>query len=184
MSATAGLERELKFACSELNALREKLVDAGAERVAPSSLEDNLVFDRAEELGGSRRLLRLRRDGSGARLTYKGPASFEDGVKVREERETEVTDADAVERILEALGYEVVRRYQKQREEWTVGGVVVALDHTPIGDYAEFEGDGADKLARRFGFEVESAERLNYLELYAEHKKANPSAPDDMVFVS
>lgn len=182
MGDETGLERELKFHCSDLNALREKLVGAEAERVAPSSLEDNLIFDRGLELLESGRILRLRRDGSGARLTFKGPATYERGVKVREERETRVAEAEAVEQILTSLGYSVVWRYQKHREEWAVGGVLVALDHTPIGDFTEFEGDGAQKLAGRFGFPVDEAERRNYLELYADHRKANAAAPDDMVF--
>lgn len=183
MGENTGFERELKFHCPDLNALRDKLAGAAAERVAPRSLEDNLIFDRDLELSRSGRILRLRRDGSGARLTYKGPASYDSGVKVREERETRVADAETVERILVSLGYEVVRRYQKRREEWAVGGVVVALDHTPIGDFTEFEGDGAEKLARRFGFEKEDAEVRNYLELYANYRKDNPTAPEDMVFV-
>ncbi|MDH3743896.1 MAG: class IV adenylate cyclase [Acidobacteriota bacterium] len=183
MDDKTGLERELKFHCPDLNTLRERLVGADAERVAPSSLEDNLIFDRGLELVESGRILRLRRDGSGARLTYKGPATYEGGVKVRKEQETRVADAEAVEQILTSLGYEVTGRYQKHREEWAVGGVLVALDHTPIGDFTEFEGDGAETLAARFGFPAEGAERRNYLELYADHRKDNPAAPEDMVFV-
>jgi len=179
-----GLERELKFACSELNELRERLVAMGAERIAAPSLEDNAVFDREDELRENGRLLRLRRDGQGARLTYKGPARSDKGVKIREERETRVDDADAVDRILTNLGYAVVYRYQKRREEWRVGGVAIALDHTPIGDFVEFEGERAEKLAERFDFQPEVAERRNYIQLYREYRRQNPSAPENMIFSS
>ncbi len=124
----------------------------------------------------------MRSDAHGARLTFKGPARFEEGVKVRVEHETRVEEVDAARRILESLGYRVERRYQKYREEWQLGGVRVALDHTPIGDFVEFEGEGAERLARRFGFEPASAEPRNYLQLYTDYRGRHPDAPADMIF--
>ena len=175
-------ERELKFPCADLDAVRSRLVELEAERVSASAREDNLVFDRDGELEKSQKLLRLRTDRNGSRLTFKGPAHFEGSVKVRREDETPVEDPKVIRRILENLGYEVVRRYQKFREEWRLGGIVAALDHTPIGDFAEFEGEGAERLARRCGFELEQAERRNYLRLYSDYRREHPESPDDMVF--
>lgn len=182
MSGEERVEREVKFRCSDLNSLRERLQSAEAERVSAAALEDNLIFDRAGELQQRGCLLRLRFDVNGARLTYKGPASFEEGVKVREERETAVEDADELRAVLENLGYEAVHRYQKYREEWRVGGVIACLDRTPIGDFVEFEGDAAAKLAQRFGFDPEAAERRSYIGLYQDHRRSNPSAPEEMIF--
>ena len=182
MAEEKGVERELKFSCPDQSSLREKLVSAEADRVSASAREDNLVFDRNGEIRDKRCMLRLRRDANGARLTFKGPPHFESGTKIREERETGVQDPDAVERILEHLGYSVVYRYQKDREEWLVGGVKICLDRTPIGDFTEFEGEGAARLAERFGFPPEEAEPRNYLELYSDYRKENPDAPEDMVF--
>jgi len=175
-------ERELKFSCPSLEDLREQLREMDAERLAAANSEDNWIYDREDELRKSRRLLRLRIDRQGARLTFKGPPRFEDEVKVRVEHETEVDDADQIHSILESLGYRVFRRYQKKREEWHLGGVTVALDHTPIGDFVEFEGDGAGAVARRFGFELDQSERLSYVELYESYREKNPDAPPDMVF--
>ncbi len=182
MSGEGPLERELKFPCPDLDGLRERLRSLEAERLAPASFEDNLVLDRHGSLGAAGCLLRLRSDGSGARLTYKGPATFDGGVKERVEHEIRADDAEALREILESVGFEVVDRYQKYREEWRLGGVVVALDHTPIGDFAEFEGAAAAKLARRCGFESEAAERRNYLELYRDFRSGHPDAPAEMVF--
>ena len=182
MSNDSGIERELKFSYQGLSSLRERLVAAEAERAGPAALEDNLVFDREGELEKQGLLLRLRRDSRGARLTYKGIASFEGGVKSREERETGVDDPEATERLLERLGYRVVQRYQKYREEWQLGGVTICLDHTPIGDFVEFEGDDAARLARRFGLEAETAEERNYLALYRDYRVEHPEAPENMVF--
>lgn len=182
MTEETGVERELKFHCPDLSSLREKLAEAEADRVSASSREDNLVFDRDGEIQGRGCVLRLRHDAKGARLTFKGPPHFDSDTKVREERETQIDDFDAMSRILEHLGFSVTTRYQKDREEWLVGGVTVCLDRTPIGDFAEFEGEGAERLAERFGFPPEEAERRNYLELYADYRKENPEAPEDMVF--
>ena len=175
-------EWELKFACPSLEDLREQLREMDAERLAAANAEDNWIYDRNHELKDSKRLLRLRIDRQGARLTFKGVPRFENEVKVRVEHETEVEDAEQIHSILDNLGFEVIRRYQKKREEWHLGGVTVALDHTPIGDFVEFEGDGAGAVARRFGFALDQSERLSYIELYESYRQKNPDAPPDMVF--
>ena len=176
-------ERELKFARVELPPLRERLLDLQAERVAPAAFEDNWIFDRGKgELQREGAVLRLRVDGHGALLTLKGPAIWEKNLKVRNELETRLDNAEVMQQILERLGFRVRRRYQKMREEWRLGAVVICLDHTPIGDFAEFEGQGADKLAKRCGLDPDDAEPRSYLELYEDHVKDHPEAPPDMVF--
>jgi len=179
---SSGLERELKFAGVDLEDLREKLLRLEAESDGPPALEDNWIFDRGGELQKSRSVLRLRYDRRGTRLTFKGPPKFEGSVKIRSEHETKVEDAPELRRILAALGYEPVRRYQKYREEWRLGSLTIALDHTPIGDFLEIEGEGCETIARRLGLENESAERRNYLRLYEDHLKEHPDATPDMIF--
>lgn len=182
MRSKNNLEREIKFPGVELEKLRERLIELEAERVGPTAFEDNLILDRSDELLSSGRILRLRTDGGRARLTFKGPMRLEGNVKVREEREVEVESAEEARALFENLGYNVVRRYQKMREEWHLGGVTIALDHTPIGDFAEFEGDGAETVAKRCGFDSEKAERRSYLRLYEDYLKNHPDAPPEMVF--
>lgn len=176
------LERELKFAEVEHDRLRDRLIEMEAERVWSSALEENWLFDQGGKLEKGDRLLRLRRDTRGAWLTYKGPAKLEGRVKVRLEHETEVGDADETRALLESLGYEVTRRYEKKRELWRVGGVTVALDRTPIGDFAELEGEAAEALSKRLGLDPDRAERRNYLRLYQDYREDNPDAPPDMTF--
>jgi adenylate cyclase class 2 len=177
-------ERELKFAQAELPHLRERLVELEAERVAPSAFEDNWIFDRGGELHRQGMVLRLRIDGHGAQLTMKGPAEMQETLKVRSELQTRVDDAQQMQTILELLGYRIARRYQKMREEWRLGAITICLDHTPIGDFVEFEGPDAEKLARRFGLQPDTAEVRTYLQLYEDYAKTNPGAPPDMVFQS
>src|SRR5918999_552658 len=169
MRSKNNLERELKFRGAELDKLRDRLLELEAERVGPGAFEDNWILDRGDELLSSGRILRLRTDGARARLTFKGPMRLDGNVKVREEREVGLENAEEARALLENLGFETVRRYQKVREEWQLGGVTIALDHTPIGDFAEFEGDGAETVAKRCGFDPQKAERRSYLRLYEDH---------------
>jgi adenylate cyclase class 2 len=182
MRSKDSLEREIKFRNVELDKLRERLLELEAERVGPGAFEDNWILDRGNELLSSGRILRLRTEGARARLTLKGPSRLEGNIKVREEREVGIEDAEEARALLESLGYEVVRRYQKVREEWQLGGVTIALDHTPIGDFAEFEGDGAETVAKRCGFDSQKAERRSYLRLYEDYLKRNPDSPPEMMF--
>jgi len=175
-------ERELKFRCDDLSQLRERLIEAEAERVSASVKETNWVLDRDGELRSRGEVLRVRAQGNRASFTYKGPARFEDGTKIRREREVELDDHEGVLAIFRALGYEVSRRYEKYRETWRLGGVLICLDHTPIGDFVEFEGAQADQVAKRFRFSRADAETANYLELYGVFRREHPEAPEDMVF--
>jgi adenylate cyclase, class 2 len=182
MRSKDNFEREIKFPGVELDKVRERLIELEAERTGPAGFEDNWILDRGDELLASGKILRLRTDAGRAWLTLKGPMQFEGNVKVRLEREVSIADADEARALLEGLGYQVVRRYQKMREEWRLGGVTIALDHTPIGDFAEFEGDGAETVAKRCGFDPGKAEKRSYLRLYDDHLKKHPDAPPEMVF--
>ena len=113
--------------------------------------------------------MRLRRAAGRTILTYKGPARFQDGVKTREEREVDVSDAAEEEAILTGLGLERRFRYEKRREEWDCDGCVVALDETPIGTFVEVEGDpiGIRRLVAQLALDPSEAIPYSYAELYA-----------------
>lgn len=177
-----GAERELKFPVENHSDLRSRLIELEAERTSKSQFEDNWIFDRDGDLFRQGCLLRLRFDGSsGAVMTFKGPPTFEGPVKIRLEHETRVEEPEAIQGILEQLGYRVATRYQKRREKWRVGGITVCLDTTPMGDFVEFEGDGAQKLSERCGFAAEQAERRTYLDLYSDYRREHPEAPEEML---
>ena len=53
---------------------------------------------------------------------------------------------------------------------------------TPIGDFVEFEGDKAEAVAKRCGFDPATAVRKSYLMLYEDYVAEHPGAPPDMVF--
>lgn len=175
----------MKVPVSALDPLRTALAELAAQRVEPATFEDNLILDDANgTLAAAGCLLRLRRWGAVATLTYKGPATFADGVKHRQELETGVADLEATLAILATLGFSPVRRYQKRREVWQAGSVQVALDETPIGCFVELEGDEAAlrDLARSLGLDPARAARGTYLDLWNEWRAHHPEAGPDMVF--
>jgi adenylate cyclase, class 2 len=155
VSTDKRLEIEVKIRIAARLLCREKLLALGAELSQPRILERNLVFDtpgRALKEQGV--LLRLRRAGERSILTMKSPTGRASAYKIREETETLVSDFSAMEKILSGIGFLPVFIYEKFRETFSLGGVLIMLDETPIGDFIEIEGDpGAiDDMASRLGF--------------------------------
>ena len=178
-------EIEVKIPVASLSAAREKLRETGASLRAPAHDESNVLYDDADRrLSGSGRTIRVRRAAGRVILTYKGAARFQDGARVREEREIEVSSAEETQAILAALGLAPRFRYDKRREEWDCEGTVVALDETPIGLFIEVEGDPAAirRVVTRLGLEAGDSIPYSYAELYARRRKEDPALPPDMVF--
>lgn len=178
-------EIEVKIPVSDLAPVRRKLEAAGAGLRASEHAESNVLFDDPErKLSGSGRTVRLRKAAGRAILTYKGAAKFQAGAKVREERETEVSDAVEAEAILAGLGLTPRFRYDKRREEWDCEGSVVALDTTPIGLFVEVEGDPSTirRVVALLGLDPSDSIPYSYAELYARRRKEDPALPPDMVF--
>ena len=133
-------ELEVKYMLADLPALEERLQALGARQVAARTHEINLRFDTSDgALDKGLQVLRLRRD-QAVRLTYKGPATSQQGVRVRTEIEFTVGDFDKAQRFLEALGYQVALMYEKYRTTYTLSGVEILLDELPYGDFVEIEG--------------------------------------------
>ena len=135
-------ETEVKLPAPDLEGLRQALIRLGARRTRERHLEDNVLFDdEAGSLARCGAVLRLRRTPGKSVLTYKGPRRIEEGIKVREERQSLVDEPDEVHAIFTTIGYRPIFRYQKYRETWSLRGQEVVLDETPVGTYVEIEGD-------------------------------------------
>ena len=178
-------EVEVKLPCADLDSIRKALAERGGKPVAERHEEVNDLFDDAERrLSAKGTALRLRRASGRVLLTYKGPARFISGVKVREERETEVADAEAIRAILAGLGLAPTFRYEKRREEWLFEGCAVALDETPIGRFVEVEGEptAIRRAVAALGLDFSEAIPYSYARLYLDRRSKDPSLPPDMVF--
>jgi len=167
------IETEIKLRIGDMAELRRRLESLGGRLLAPRHFEDNYVLDFAD---GSLRawgfLIRLRNAGGNWVLTYKGAALPEGPFKSREELETGIAEGPTALEILGRLGMRVWFRYQKYREEWRIGSgteaVVVSLDETPVGSFAELEGagDAIRRLAGTLGYRETDFIRDSYYTLY------------------
>lgn len=139
-------ELEVKYIVSDLNGIRQNLEQLNARLVQERVLEVNLRFDTEENLLARQfRVLRLRYD-TIARLTYKGPASDQDGIRLRKEIEFEVSDFSAARSFLEALDYRVAMIYEKYRQAYTIHEVEISLDELPYGTFVELEGPNTGRI--------------------------------------
>ena len=111
--------------------------------------------------------------------------------KVRDEIEVEVGECGNLTRIFEGLGMSGWFRYEKYRttfrlpasKVWATG-LLIELDETPIGTFAELEGPPAaiDRVAEELGYSKHDYVLKNYLWLYMEDCRRKGVQPSHMVF--
>jgi adenylate cyclase class 2 len=185
-------ETEIKLrwngSASEAQTLIER---QGYRPTSPRTIEIDQLFDRAGgELQKSGLVLRLRRSGDHATVTYKGPAA-QSIYKSREEIEFDVSDTNAFEAVLDRLGYQPGFRYEKYRTKFSEPVSdpeqqpgLVTIDETPVGIFLELEGpaDWIDRTAHRLGFARTEYLTESYASLYRLHRAQHPNAPANMTF--
>jgi len=181
------IECEIKIPVDTVEPIRQRLQQDGWRLHRALHREVNVLFDTPDgRLRGTDVVLRLRRSGTGWTVTYKGPAHVTDGVKSREELEVTVDDGATFAAIMLRLGLSPSRRYEKDRETWAREDLLVALDHTPMGDFVEIEGP-ADRLAGvATALELDPARAVtrSYPALWEDHRRrhAGGALPEHMVF--
>jgi adenylate cyclase class 2 len=188
MSSGINQETEIKLRVESAAAGRRLLKRAGFRVAVRRVFESNLVFDTQDRhLLARRCLLRIRRVGKRAILTFKG-APVPGPHKSREEIETELTHPEALAEILPRLGFEPVFRYEKYRTEFRrgKGGGVATLDETPIGVFLELEGpsDWIDRTARVLGSGVGDYILASYGTLFLDFCREKGLKVRDMIFQS
>jgi len=171
------IESELKFRVAgraDHAALRAELRKRGAQLVGQYK-EENFRFTGPGK-STRRTTLRLRVLDGGPHgvLTAKGPASFDAGVKSREETEIEIHDVHATLDMLDQLGFRVVWTYPKTRAMWMLDGVAVTLDVLEFGWFVELEGPATalPEMARSLGLDPAKALQDSYSVMARKYQKA------------
>ncbi|MFL6375382.1 MAG: class IV adenylate cyclase, partial [Pyrinomonadaceae bacterium] len=121
-----------------------KLGDLGA-KFSYETFED-IYLHRGGLLDLRPAVLRLRKTEQRTTLTYKEKLVSDSEFKQQIEFETDVSDVEAMENIIERLGYKLALVYEKHRKSWHLGNVEVVLDELPFGYYMEIEGPKEDIL--------------------------------------
>lgn len=119
--------------------------------------------------------LRLRKIGDFTVLTYKEKVKSDEGTKQKIEYETIVSDVEAMEQIIERLGYRLTAVYEKRRKYWKLNDVEVVLDELPFGLFMEIEGtiEGIDKAEKKLGLKDAEREPRGYPRLTVKYGKTN-----------
>jgi adenylate cyclase class 2 len=199
-------EREIKLHVTDVEALNSALARLSAQPVGAGNgrvHELNTIFDtESQHLAKKGHLLRIRKvtpveNAAPPRflLTFKKPSEWADhdghGHKVREEIETEVTDGEALKRVIESLGVRAWFVYEKFRttmklpaSELWAKDLLIELDETPIGTFLELEGpaEAIDRAARELGFSRGDYITNSYLGLYFDECRRRGESPANMLF--
>jgi adenylate cyclase class 2 len=183
--SSSSVETEIKIPVTDLERLRARLPAAGARAVSERHDEHNTLYDDdSGRLAAADKVLRLRKARGATLLTWKGPPRFDGGIRSREEVETGVEDARALERILDSLDLRPRFRYEKRREEFALHDCLIALDETPIGCFVEVEGtpDRIRTVLSDLALDAGEALIASYPSLYRRRRQTNPALPADMLF--
>ncbi len=181
---TVMLEREIKLRFAGPAEARAAIIKAGATPIRGRRLQEDCLLDSDDELLHRRRcVLRIRIEQGKSLLTFKGPVQPSQ-MKLREEIETIAGDGDALLHLFEELGFHGWFRYQKYREEFAWGDVIVALDETPIGTFIEIEGgeQGITDMAKAVGRGPGDYIADSYRTLFWRHRDEHHLQATDMLF--
>jgi predicted adenylyl cyclase CyaB len=181
-------EVELKSVVPDPARTMVELRAAGAVLALEGMLRDRR-YDTAERaLLAKDHVLRVREFTGGgaatATLDWKGPTSYADGYKVREEISARIGDAKIFAQLLEGLGYAVIREIDRSIVQFDVRGATVRIEVYPRMDaLVEVEGAPAAIEAAitatglpRAGF---TTERLQDFVLRFESRESKRAALSD-----
>jgi adenylate cyclase class 2 len=167
------VEKKFRLTKRQRDAVLKRLPEIGAT-LQREDFEENTLY-AGPRLETSASILRLRRVNGRATLTYKKRLPGAAAIKHQLEDETEVADPDAMEAILDALGFTPALVYEKRRQTWVLGKAEIVIDVLPFGLFMEIEGsvNAIRSLERKLGLKGLRAEHATYPQLTAKHGKLN-----------
>jgi adenylate cyclase, class 2 len=183
-----GVETEIKFSVDDVAALASQLEAAGFHLETPRNFESNVLYDTPDrKLRARTEIVRIRFYGGKWTLTHKrlpdeGPG--EDRHKHRIETETGIGDGDALAEVFRSIGLVPAFRYEKWRSEWGDGEGHCVVDETPIGNYAELEGEPEwiDRVAAQLDVPRSSYMTLSYGRLFETWKAEHNARAENLTF--
>jgi|SRR5947209_3125408 len=165
------IEKKFRLEPRQLAKLKKRLEKLGAV-FADETFERNYLH-RGRMLDDQRAVLRLRKTDGKTLLTYKQAMASNGHVKQKIEFETEVSDVEQTEKIIEALGYRLSLIYEKRRKTFHFDDVEIVLDELPFGLYMEIEGShkAIAEAEKRLGTKKLKPEMRGYPRLTIKHGK-------------
>jgi len=131
------IEKKYRLTKKQRQAIQRRMRDMS---LSPGELEfeENSIYRGGRlNLGGC--ALRLRRVNGRAILTFKRRLPSKSAIKYQQEDEVAVEDPDAMDAILDSLGFQPGLVYEKRRTRWKVDNAKVVIDELPFGLFMEIE---------------------------------------------
>jgi adenylate cyclase class 2 len=163
------IEKKYRLTKKQREEVLRRLPRIGAKRKG-DEFEVNTLY-AGEHLDMGRAVLRLRRVGKRGILTYKERFPTRSAIKHQREDETRVDDPDAMELILDALGFRPALVYEKRRETWRLGKTEIVIDELPFGLFMEIEGteQGIRDVENKLAIKRLRSEPATYPQLSLKH---------------
>lgn len=152
-------EVEVKILEINPQQVAEALAKMGATKVFDGDIETLFIDTKNGEIHQRRDVLRLRREGGKAELTYK-EVKYGADAKVAEEYTVEVSDCETALKILQLAGLSVTQRMDKHRVSYKTADARFDIDTYQgefgfIPPFMEIEASEAaiEKYAKQLGYE-------------------------------
>ena len=184
----ASVETEIKFAVDDIAELASRLEGASFRLETPRTFESNVLWDTPDrQLRARTEIVRIREYGGRWTLTHKrvpddGPG--EDRHKHRLETETAIENGEALAEVFRSIGLVPAFRYEKWRSEWSDGEGHCVVDETPIGNFAELEGEPEwiDRVAHALGVSPSQYMILSYGRLFEQWRDEHNARAEHLTF--
>jgi adenylate cyclase class 2 len=168
-NVTEEIEKKYRLTSRQREVVLRRLAEHGAI-LEKTEFEENTIYTGgALEPGTS--ALRLRRIGKQSTLTYKQRFHTTSAIKHQREYEVEVSDAETVDEILQALGFSPALVYEKRRASWKFQAAEIAVDELPFGLFMEIEAseDEIERVEQMLEINDLEVEQKTYPTLTREH---------------
>jgi predicted adenylyl cyclase CyaB len=171
-------EIEVKIIDIDAKAVGSRIRELGGRRVSRGEMHAIFYDFEDGRVAGARDLLRLRKIGGRAYLTYKRYLASR-GAKRREEAEVEVKDFEGARRLLSKIGLVETERVRKTRTSYVLGDVHIEIDkyhgqYEHIPPLLEVEGPNLKLIystIERLGFERRQCKDWSIVELVRHYSR-------------
>ncbi len=163
------IEKKYRLSEDQKQFVLDSLEEIGAEYMG-EDFEENTIYGGGI-LDEKRAVLRVRKTQDKTILTLKQHIQSEFDIKQQIEHESEVANAEEIEKIIENLGFVPRLVYEKRRKTWNFRQVEIVLDELPFGLFLEIEGSMMAIAETEMYLDIEDfpAEHKTYPNLTFEH---------------
>ncbi len=160
-------EVEVRFLEIDVDQLKRRLNELGADDKGEELLKETIYSDEAGEWPAKQTRIRIRTSSQGVKLAYK--EHHADSATGTTEIEFEIGDAEKCAAFLEKMHVILWRTQEKKRHTFQLRGVTIDIDTWPrVPTYVELEGSSEEDLrdvAKKLGLDwekviMENAQRV------------------------